>query len=78
MATAKLIKMLENEKEAKVDKVKLGIRRIRMIVEAWRNQTKTRIDDCSAALFNQWSKQVTELQLLLVDAENRKKAGDKF
>ena len=36
-------------------KTKLGINRIQMIVAAWRGRTKTKIDDCSATMWNQWS-----------------------
>ena len=37
-----------------------------------------KIDHCSVVVWNQWSKQVAELQILQADAENQKKAGDNF
>ena len=55
------------------DKVKMGIERIRKLVKAWRDRTKTRIVHYSAAVWHQWSKQAAELQLLWADVENRKK-----
>ena len=73
-----LIKQLKKEKEAIEDKVKMGIKRIRMMVGAWRDQMKIKIDDCSTAVWNQWSKQAAELQLIRADAENEKKVGDNF
>ena len=73
-----LIEQLKNEKEAMEDEVKMGIKRNWMIVGAWRDRTKIRLDDCSTAIQNQWSKPAAKLQLLHGDAENQKKAGDKF
>mgnify|MGYP006889230798 CR=1 FL=1 len=45
--TANLIKHLKKEKEATKDKVKMGIKRIRVIIVAWRERMKTKVDDCS-------------------------------
>ena len=46
---------------------------------AWRHQKKTKIDDCSLTVWNEWSRQARELQMiLLADAETRKKVGDNF
>ena len=70
--TANLIKQLKKEKEAIEDKVKMGIKRIWMIVGAWRDQTKTRIVHYSATVWHQWSKQAAELQLLRANAANPK------
>ena len=39
---------------------------------------KTKIDDCTVIVWNQWPQQATELQLLRADVENRKKANDNF
>ena len=39
---------------------------------------KIKIDDCSTAVWNQWSKQAAELQLPRADAKNGKKASDNF
>ena len=75
---ATLIKHLKKEKEATEDQVKMGIKHIWMIVGVWRDRMKTKIDDCSVAVWNQWSKQAAKLQVLRIDAENRKKAGDNF
>ena len=77
-ATAKLIKNLENKKEATEDKVKMGIKRIPMIVEARRDETKIRIVHYSIAICQQWSKQAAELQLLQAHAKNQKKEHDNF
>ena len=73
-ATTNLIKQLKSEQEATDVKVKMGIKRIRMIVGAWRNQTKTRIINCSTVVWHHWLKQAAKLQLchklLQADAEN--------
>ena len=45
-----LIEQLKNEKEAMEDEVKMGIKRNWMIVGAWRDRTKIRLDDCSTAI----------------------------
>ena len=36
------------------------------------------IDACSATIWNQWSQQAVELQILRADVENRKKVGNNF
>ena len=77
-AVADLILQLKNEKEATEDKKKLFIKRIRMIIEAWRYQTKTKMDDCASLVWNKWSRQAAELQILWGDAKNRKKASINF
>ena len=46
--TAAVIQRLKNEKQATEDSAKLGVERIRTMMTAWRNRTKTSIDDCSA------------------------------
>ena len=50
---ANLIKQLKKEKEATEDKLKMGIKRIQMIVGAWRDRMKIKIDDCSTVVWNQ-------------------------
>ena len=77
-ATTILIKQLKDEKQAAEDKSKMELGRIRDIVLTWRDRTKTKIDDCSATMWNQWSWQAVELQILRADAENRKKADGYF
>ena len=70
---ADVIKQRKNIKEVMEDKTKLGIQRIPMIVAAWRDQMKIRIDDCSATIWNQCSQKAAKVQLLWADAKNRKK-----
>mgnify|MGYP000099516629 CR=1 FL=1 len=93
-ATTALIKQLKDKKQATENNMKLGIKRIQLIVMIWKNRTKTNINECSAelwkdwmkaniddfsvAVWNQWSQQVAELQVLKADAKNQKKAGDNF
>ena len=50
--TTNLIKQLKKEKEAMEDKVKMGIKRIWIIIRAWRDQIKIKIDDCSTVVWN--------------------------
>ena len=45
---------------------------------AWRDRTRTSINECSEKVWKEWSHQATELQTLRDDVENRKKEGDKF
>ena len=52
-ATAKLIKQLKNDRQAAEDKSKLGLERISCIVQAWRNRTKSLIEESSVQW---WSK----------------------
>ena len=47
-------------------------------MSAWRDRTRTSINACPAELWKEWSQQAAELQTLSADAENRRKAGDKF
>ena len=56
----------------------MGLEWIRFIVQAWRNRTKSLIEDRSIQWWSKWAKHVAELQLLWVDAENQKKDSDEF
>ena len=56
----------------------LGVDRIRYIMSAWRDRAQTSINEYSEKVWKEWSQQAAELQTLRADAENRKKAGDKF
>ena len=47
-------------------------------MSAWRDRTRTSINECSEKVWKEWSQQAAELQTLRADAENRKKASDKF
>ena len=47
-------------------------------MSAWRDRTRTNINECSEKVWKEWSHQATELQTLRDDVENRKKEGDKF
>ena len=75
-ATAKLIEQLKNEWQAAEDKSKMGLERINLIVQAWRNRTKCLIEDRSVQWWSNWGKHTAELQLLRVDAENPQKDDD--
>ena len=77
-AVVAIIQRLKNEKQVTEESAKLGVERIKSMVKTWRNRTKKSIDDCSTQLWMQWLQQAAELQTLWADAENRKKAGDKF
>ena len=74
--TTKLIKQLKDDRQAAEDKSKMGLERIRFIVQAWRNKIKRLIEDNSVQWWSKWAKHTTDLQLLRVDAENRKKDDD--
>ena len=63
-STAVVIQRLKSEKQVVEDSTKLGVERIRSMMAAWRNWTRTSIDDCSAELWMQWSQQAAELQTL--------------
>ena len=63
-AVAAVIQRLKSEKQVVEDSTKLGVERIRSMMAAWRNWTRTSIDDCSAELWMQWSQQAAELQTL--------------
>ena len=76
VATAKLIEQLKNERQAAEDKSKMGLERISLIVQAWRNRTKRLIEESSVQWWSKWGKHTAELQLLRADAENRQKDGD--
>ena len=54
-STAVVIQRLKSEKQVVEDSTKLGVERIRSMMAAWRNWTRTSIDDCSAELWMQWS-----------------------
>ena len=47
VVTANLIKQLKDEWQAAEDKSKIGLERIRHIVQAWRNHTKRLIEESS-------------------------------
>ena len=70
-ATTKLIEQLKNKRHATEDKSKMGLDRINCIVQAWRNQTKSLIEESSVQWWSKWGKHTAELQLLRADAENR-------
>ena len=50
-ATATLVKKLEDEMQGIEDSTKLGVERIRTMVSAWNEQTKTNINDCTLAMW---------------------------
>ena len=52
LTVATQIKQLKKEKEAVEEKIKMGINRIQMIVGAWKDRMKIKIDDCSAVVWN--------------------------
>ena len=58
--------------------MKLEVDRIRHIMSAWRDRTRTSINACLAELWKEWSQQAAKLQTLRANAENQKKAGDQF
>ena len=70
-ATEKLIEQLKNERQAAEDKSKMGLDRISCIVQAWRNRTKSLIEESFVQWWSKWGKHTAELQLLREDAENR-------
>ena len=78
VVTAKRIKQLKDERQAAEDKSKMGLERIRCIVQAWKNQTKCLIKDNLVLWWSKWAKHAAELQLLRADVENRQKEGDEF
>ena len=45
-------------------------------MQAWRNRTKSLIEESSVQWWSKWGKHTAELQLLRADAENRQKEGD--
>ena len=57
----KLIKQLKVERQAVEDKSKMGLERIRFIVQAWRNRIKHLIEDSSMQWWEKWAKHTTEL-----------------
>ena len=59
--TAKLIKQLKDEWQAVEDKSKMGLERIRFIVQAWRNKTKRLIEDNSVQWWEKWAKHTFDL-----------------
>ena len=75
-ATAKLIEQLKNEWQAAEDKSKMGLERINLIVQAWRNRTKHLIEESSVQWWSKWGKHMADLQLLRADTENRQKEGN--
>ena len=77
-AATGVIVRLKKEKWEAEERAMLGVNRIRHIMSAWRDQTRTSINDGSEKLWKEWSQQAAELQTLQADAENRRNAGDKF
>ena len=73
-----IIVRLKSEKQEAEERAKLGVDRIWHIMSAWRDRTETRIKECSEKVWKEWSQQAAELQTFRADAENRRKAGDKF
>ena len=59
--TAKLIKQLKDKRQAIEDKSKMGLERIRFIVQAWRNRIKHLIEDISMQWWEKWAKHTAEL-----------------
>ena len=55
-----------------------GVDRIRLIISAWRDRAQASINECTEKVWKEWSQQAAELQTLRANAENQKKAGDKF
>ena len=66
---------LRQEKQEAHEHAQLGVDRIRHIMSAWRDRTRTSINECSEKV---WSQQAAEQQTLWADAENRKKASAKI
>ena len=77
-AATTVIVRLRKEKQEAEERATLGVDRIRHIMSAWRDRTRKSINACSVELWKEWSHQATKLQTLWADAENRRKAGDKF
>ena len=77
-AAAAIIQRLRQEKQEANARAQLGVDRIRLIMSAWRDRAQTSINECTEKVWKEWSQQAAELQTLRADAENRKKAGDKF
>ena len=75
---AAVIIRLKGEKQEAEDSSKLGVDRIRHIMSAWWDRTRTSINACLAELWKEWSQQAAKLQTLRANAENQKKAGDQF
>ena len=76
-ATGVIIRLRQEKQEAH-ERAQLGVDRIRHIMSAWRDRTRTSINECSEKVWKEWSQQAAELQTLRADAENRKKSGYKF
>ena len=72
------IKKLKKEKEAMAEKAKMDIKRIRITFRGQREWLHQRFVENVAVVWEQWSKQAVELQLLYADVENRKRVGDVF
>ena len=77
-AATGIIIRLRHEKQHAHARAQLGMDRIRHIMSAWRDRTRTSINECSEKVWKEWSQQAAELQTLWADAESRKKVGDKF
>ena len=60
-ATVKLIEQLKNERQVAEDKSKVGLDRISCIVQAWRNQTKSLIEERSVQWWSKWGKHTAKL-----------------
>ena len=76
-ATAIIIWLRQEKQEANA-RAQLAVDRVRLKMSAWRDRAQTSINECTEKVWKEWSQQVAELQTLLADAENRKKAGDRF
>ena len=77
-AVVAIIIWLRQEKQEANERAQLGVDRIRLIMSAWRDRAETTINECTEKIWKEWSQQAAEMQTLRADAENWKKAGDKF
>ena len=75
-ATVGLIKKLKEEKQVVEYKSKMGLSRIRVIVLAWNERTKSMIGESLVQWWSKWAQQTTELQTLQADVKNQRKDGD--
>ena len=49
-----------------------------MIVRGQLERIGAKLDECSTCVWNQWSKQATQVQIFRASVENRKKSRDNF
>ena len=66
------------EKQEAYAQAKAGVDRIKLIMSCWSTRAQASINESTEKLLKEWSQQAAELQTLRVDAENRRKTGDKF